>query len=156
VTRAADELVVLEHTVDLPATPAAVYAALTDSRQHAAFTGLPAKLAARVGGEFRTCGGHNRGYNLALEPGERIVQAWTHDDLPSGHYTLAEFTLSATRRGTRLRFRQIGVPARAAEWLNRGWSEAYWQPLALYLDARAASAPAKPGKAGPKKRKARR
>ena len=96
---------------------------------------MKAKLSRKIGGVFQTCGDSNSGFQLALEPGRRIVQAWTHKDLPAGHYTLAEFALRPTKKGTRLRFRQIGVPMKAAAWLNRGWSETYWQPLALYLDA---------------------
>jgi uncharacterized protein YndB with AHSA1/START domain len=145
------DLVVLEHVVDLPAPPARVYQALMDSREHAAFTGMKAKLSRAVGGTFETCGDYNSGINVALEPGARIVQAWTHKDLPGGQYTLAEFVLRPTLKGTRLRFRQIGVPASAAEWLNRGWSETYWQPLALYLDADAGASP----KREPKSRKKR-
>lgn len=133
-------LVVLEHTVELPASPAEVYAALMNAKQHAAFTGLPAKIAAKAGGAFTTCGGNNFGFNLTLEPGVRLTQAWSHRDLPAGHFTLVEFALAKTKKGTRLRFTQIGVPRGAAKWLNRGWSEAYWQPLALYLDARRTSA----------------
>ncbi|MCC7014584.1 MAG: SRPBCC domain-containing protein [Planctomycetes bacterium] len=133
------DLVVLEHSVEFAATPAEVYRALMDSKQHAAFTGMPAKIAAKVGGAFSTCGGNNFGFTLALEPGARIAQAWSHRDLPPGHYTLVEFKLSKSKRGTKLTFTQIGVPRRAAQWLNRGWSEAYWQPLAIHLDARHAS-----------------
>ena len=128
------DLVVLEHTVDFAARPAVVYDALMDSKKHATFTGMRAKLSARVGGRFETCGDYNFGFNLALEPGARIVQAWSHKALPPGHYTIAEFELAPTKKGTRLHFRQIGVPARDADWLNRGWSETYWQPLALFFD----------------------
>ena len=42
----------LRQTVLLPASPAAVYHALTDSWAHSAFTGSKAKIAKRAGGRM--------------------------------------------------------------------------------------------------------
>ncbi|WP_257454783.1 SRPBCC domain-containing protein [Archangium lipolyticum] len=126
----------LLHSVELSAAPEAIYDALLDSRQHAAFTGFDAEIDAREGGAFVTCEGRNSGYTLALVPGRRIVQAWRHRDWPEHHYSIATFELAPMGRGTRLTFTQVGVPAEAYAALDEGWRTTYWGPLARYLAMR--------------------
>ncbi len=126
----------LQHSVELSAAPEAIYDALLDSRQHAAFTGFDAEIDAREGGAFITCEGRNSGYTLVLVPGRRIVQAWTHRDWPEHHYSIATFDLAPMGRGTRLTFTQVGVPTEAYALLDEGWRTTYWGPLARYLAMR--------------------
>lgn len=133
----AGEFYTLEHVIPIAAPPEAVYDAFMSSRQHAAFTGLAARLSTVVGGRFETCGGRNFGWNLALERGRRIVQAWSHRDLPAGQFTIADLSLSPARRGTKLVFRHVGVPAKHAGWLDEGWKTTYWIPLRAHLEQRA-------------------
>lgn len=126
----------VQQSVELSAPPDAVYAALMDAQQHAAFTGFDAEIDAREGGAFVTCGGRNSGYTLTLVPGRRIVQAWRHRDWPEHHYSIATFDLVPMGRGTRLTFTQLAVPAEAYDWLDEGWRTTYWGPLARYLAMR--------------------
>lgn len=126
----------VQQTVELSGPPEAVYAALMDAAQHAAFTGLDAEIEAREGGAFVTCGGRNSGYTLVVVPGRRIVQAWRHRDWPEHHYSIATFDVAPMGRGTRLSFTQMGVPADAYESLDEGWRTTYWGPLARYLAMR--------------------
>src|SRR5208337_1777476 len=60
----------------LPAEPKAVYDAWMSSKGHAAMTGSPAKITARVGGAFSAWDGYISGKNLELEQGARILQSW--------------------------------------------------------------------------------
>src|SRR5277367_5171754 len=55
--------------------PDRVYAALTDEKQFAAFTGAPAKISAGEGGAFSLFGGAIMGRTIALVPDRRVVQA---------------------------------------------------------------------------------
>jgi uncharacterized protein YndB with AHSA1/START domain len=126
----------VQQTVELSGPPEAVYAALMEAPQHAAFTGLEAEIDAREGGAFVTCGGRNSGYTLVLVPGRRIVQAWRDRDWPEHHYSIATFDLAPMGRGTRLTFTQMGVPADTYGWLDEGWRTTYWSPLARYLAMR--------------------
>jgi uncharacterized protein YndB with AHSA1/START domain len=126
----------VQQSVELSAPPEAVSAALMDAQQHAAFTGQDARIDARAGGAFVTCGGLHSGYTLELEPGRRIVQAWRHRDWPEHHYSIATFELQPLGRGTRLTFTQMGVPADSYDWLDEGWRTTYWGPLARYLAMR--------------------
>jgi hypothetical protein len=47
-----------------------------DPRKHAAFTGSPVSIAARVGAPFRAFGGALSGTILHLVPNRLIVQSW--------------------------------------------------------------------------------
>lgn len=66
----------LRQTGLLPAPPAAVYRALTDSRAHSAFTGSKAKIAKRAGGRMIAYGGYISGKVLWLRPGMGLLQTW--------------------------------------------------------------------------------
>jgi len=125
----------LEHTVRFRATPKAVYDALMDQKKHAAFTGEPAKVVAKVGGAFSAYGDYLTGITLELKPGKRIVQAWRSERWPEGHYSIVTFALSKKQGGvTELRFTQIGIPAEDYGKKNRGWREHYWEPLKKFLE----------------------
>ena len=58
------------------ASPAQVYDTLMNTRKHAALSGEKAKISRKVGGRFTAWGDHISGFNLALQPGRKIVQAW--------------------------------------------------------------------------------
>jgi activator of HSP90 ATPase len=124
----------ITQSVTLPGSPAAVYAALMNEKKHAAFTGEPAKIEARVGGRFTCYGGYIGGVTVDLIPDKLIVQAWRARDWPKGFYSLVTFALSPAGRGkTKLRFTHLGVPARDFQSKTTGWRSYYWEPLKRYL-----------------------
>jgi uncharacterized protein YndB with AHSA1/START domain len=126
----------IAQTVTLPARPAGVYAALIDEKQHAAFTGNPAKIDPRVGGVFMCYGGYISGVTVELVPAKLIVQAWRAKGWPRGFYSLVTFALAPSGRGkTKLTFTHLGVPAGDFKAKNSGWRSHYWEPLQRYLGA---------------------
>ena len=54
----------IRQTVTIKARPHAVYEALMDSRKHAAFSGLPARISRVRGGRFTAYGPYLSGVNL--------------------------------------------------------------------------------------------
>ena len=66
----------LHQEINLKASPQRIYEVLLDSKQFAAFTGMPADIDPKVGGAFSMFGGLIVGRNIELIPGQRIVQAW--------------------------------------------------------------------------------
>ncbi len=124
----------IQHTVIIRATPRAVYDALMNKKQHARFTGNPAKIRAKAGGAFSCYGRYITGITLELKPGRRIIQAWRSQGWPDGHYSLVTFALGKKSGGTQLHFTQIGVPARDYAAKNKGWRTHYWQPLKRFLE----------------------
>jgi uncharacterized protein YndB with AHSA1/START domain len=125
----------IHQEVRFAAAPARVYAALTSSSEHAAFTGAPAELSSDEGGAFAAYGGHVHGRNIELSPGKRIVQAWRAKTWPEGVFSIARFELIADGAATRLLFEQDGVPEEAAEHIAGGWKTMYWEKLQRYLES---------------------
>ena len=66
----------LQQKVRFRASPIEVYEMLMDSRKHRSLSSMPAKISKKVGGRFTAWGSHISGFNLALLPGRKIVQAW--------------------------------------------------------------------------------
>lgn len=110
-----------------------VYEVLMDSRQHSRFTGDKASISRKVGGKFTAYGGYIEGVNLELVPDRKIVQSWRGSDWPEGHYSTVTFSLQAVRSGTRLTFRQTGVPGEFYDGISQGWRDYYWKPMKQML-----------------------
>jgi uncharacterized protein YndB with AHSA1/START domain len=124
----------IAQTVTLPARPASIYAALIDEKQHAAFTGNPAKIDPQVGGAFTCYGGYISGVTVELVPAKLIVQAWRSKGWPKGFYSLVTFALAPIGRSkTKLTFTHLGVPAGDVKAKSSGWRSHYWEPLQRYL-----------------------
>ena len=111
-----------------------VYEALMDSRKHAKFTGEKARISRKVGGKFMAYGGYIEGINLDLVPGRKIVQSWRGSDWPKGYLSKVSFSLKKVNSGTRLIFRQSGVPDQYYKNINQGWRDYYWNPMKEMLE----------------------
>src|SRR5262252_341705 len=81
---------------------AEVYAFIMDSRKHTSLSGEKAIISRRVGGAFSAWNGHITGFNLALEPNTKIVQAWRATGWWPDHYSIAIFDLAKVPGGTKL------------------------------------------------------
>ncbi|MBU1197823.1 SRPBCC domain-containing protein [Candidatus Micrarchaeota archaeon] len=125
----------IRQTVLINASPHAVYEALVDSRQHAKFTGSPAKMTRKVGGPFSAYEDGLVGTNLELIPDKKIVQSWmcVMDHWPEDHYSRAVFSLKKVTGGTKLTFTQSGVPSECHASISQGWHDHYWEPLKTYF-----------------------
>jgi len=124
----------IKQQVTFHASPKAVYDALMDGKQHAAFTGDGARISKKVGGRFQCYGTYIEGVNVELIAGERIVQAWRASDWPKGCYSIATFALRPAKGGkTTLVFTQSGVPDSKHKSIAQGWKDYYWRPMKLYL-----------------------
>lgn len=116
------------------AKPEQVFEALMDSRQHAAFTGAPARISRKVGGAVSAYGTYVAGYNVHIVQDKAIVQAWRASDWPTDAWSVASFVLQPAAGGkTKLTFEQHGVPNKAAKGMIAGWKAAYWEPLRKML-----------------------
>ena len=120
---------VIRQSATLHAAPHAVYEALMDSRQHARFTGSPARMSRKVGGAISAFGDYISGTNLELVPDQKIVQAWHASEWPAGHMSRVTYRLTPVKGGTRLDFTHSGVPDQFFDDIKQGWIDNYWQPL---------------------------
>jgi activator of HSP90 ATPase len=124
----------IHQRVTIPASPEAVYDALTNARLHAAFTGAAATGRARVGYRFTAWDGYIEGTHLALEPGRLMVQEWSTPEWPKAcPPSRLQFRLKQAKAGTELTMIQSGVPASQSRGLRSGWAEYYWQPLRAWF-----------------------
>jgi len=124
----------IRQSVTLRASPHAVYEMLMDSRKHAKFTGEKASIIRKIGGKFSAYAGYISGVNLDLVPDKKIVQLWRGNDWTKGHYSKVTFSLKKVERGTRLTFRQSGVPGEQYKDIKQGWHDYYWKPMREMLE----------------------
>lgn len=124
------------------ATPARVYAALTEAAQFTKVTTFssvpqapPAAIGRAAGESFSLFGGHIVGRHVELVPAQRLVQAWRVVDWDAGWYSIARFALAAQGAQTRLTFDHTGFPPGQGDHLAQGWVTNYWEPLKKYLAA---------------------
>ncbi len=129
---------IVQQSVELPASPAELYAMYLDATAHAAFTGGgPAVISATPATEWSAFDGRIHGRILALTPGEQIVQSWRSFewwDEESDAVLVLRFERSG--EGTRIDLAQVGVPERLYETLEAGWPTRYWEPWRAYLIGR--------------------
>jgi activator of HSP90 ATPase len=119
----------IRQTMTFTASPQEVYEMIMDSKKHESLSGEKAVISREIGGEFRAWGEHLSGFNLVLQPGQKIVQAWRAKDWWPDHYSIATFDLRKVDGGTELCFTQIGVPPHRFDGHSRGWIETYWRPM---------------------------
>ena len=123
----------IHQEVEFHAAPPRIYEALLDSKQFAAFTGMPAEIQREVGGAISMFGARIVGRNVELVPNRRIVQAWREASWEPGVYSLVKFELMAQGTRTKLVFDHWGFSEGDFDHLDAGWKSRYWEPLVKYL-----------------------
>lgn len=120
----------IQQTATFKSGPAAIYKALMTSAGHSTFTGEPAEMTTRIGGNFIAYSGYITGINVELVKDKLIVQAWRANGWPKGHWSLVTYRLAKSGSGCKLDFTHIGVPAKELKSIASGWHEHYWERLA--------------------------
>jgi activator of HSP90 ATPase len=118
---------------DFKANPARIYEALLDSKQFAAFSGMPAEIDPKAGGAFSMFGGMIVGRNIELVPNQRIVQAWRPGHWDPGVYSIVKFEMKAKDSGAMLILDHTGFPEGDYDSLLSGWNEHYIDRLTKFL-----------------------
>src|SRR5437870_5133947 len=103
-----------------------------DSTKHTKLSGSRTTVGRRVGCAFNV-GRDLEGKNLALVPDKKIAQSWRANNWPKSQYSRATFALARTKGGTRITFRQSGVPEKRYRSISSRWYEYYWEPLKKQL-----------------------
>jgi activator of HSP90 ATPase len=128
---------IIEQSIVLPASPAKLYAAYLDSREHSRFTGGPAKVSGKVGGKFTAFGGAIAGRNLVLVPNRMIVQAWRATHWPrTDPDSILILRFSNAPGGGRIDLVHVNVPEHDHLGVTKGWASYYWEPWKAYLRKR--------------------
>jgi activator of HSP90 ATPase len=119
--------------IELETEASKVYNALTDASLLSRLTGMSAEMDKTEGGKFHAWNNRSHGYVLHLSPNARVVQAWRHDEFPTGFYSTVIFDIEATETGCRVSFNHIGVPEEASGWLTESWRKDFWEPMTEHL-----------------------
>ena len=111
-----------------------IFELLMDEAKFVAFTGAPASIVRRAGGEFSLFGGKVSGTTIEIKTDSLIIQDWMGEDWPAGHHSRLTFALTPVHegRGCALKLHQTGVPADKLDHINEGWQSYYWGPMAEY------------------------
>jgi activator of HSP90 ATPase len=119
----------IRQTVKFPGPPQAVYDLLMDSSKHKSLSGEPARISKRIGGQFSAWAGHITGFNLVLNPGKKIVQAWRATGWLPEHYSIAIFDIEEAAGGSKLTFYADWSAVQPLQWtlsrLDRGLLDAH-------------------------------
>ena len=122
----------------VPAAAQDIYDAWLDSIAHSEMTQAAAIMSNRVGVEISAWDGNITGRNLALAPGEYIVQSW-RTPLFSVHHEDSIVTLTfeeTSRDTTRVTLRHSNVPDGQTLYERGGWQEHYFKPIKAYFAKR--------------------
>lgn len=121
-------------TTVIPATPAEIYKAWLSTKGHTAMTGSAAKVDGKIGGKFTAWDGYIFGSTLALEPDQRIAQAWRTSEFPDeAPDSLVEITLKETKSGTKITLTHSQIPAGQEDSYRQGWEDFYFKPMKEYF-----------------------
>lgn len=121
-------------TTVIPATPAEIYKAWLSTKGHTAMTGSAAKVDGKIGGKFTAWDGYIFGSTLALEPDQRIAQAWRTSEFPDeAPDSLVEITLKETKSGTKITLTHSQIPAGQEDSYRQGWEDFYFKPMQAYF-----------------------
>jgi hypothetical protein len=102
---------------------------------HAAFTGAPVAIAARVGATFEAFGGALSGTILQLVPRRLIVQAWRSTNFGKRDIdSTLVLAFSPHGKGGRIELTHVNVAERDFGGVSEGWSKYYFRPWRAYLE----------------------
>jgi uncharacterized protein YndB with AHSA1/START domain len=121
--------------VDLPASPARLYAMYLNPKIHAAFTGAPVKIAACAGSVFEAFSGALTGKILQVVPGRLIVQSWRSSEFGKRDLdSTLILAFSAIGRAGRIELTHVNVAERDFSGVSEGWAKYYFVPWRAYLE----------------------
>ena len=117
-------------TITLPVSAEVLYKAWLSGKEHAAFTGSPAKCSAKVGGSFSIWEGYIIGKNTELKPFSKIVQAWRTTEFPEdAPDSKLEVVFEKAAKGTKLSLIHSNIPKGQAADYKQGWIDYYFEPM---------------------------
>jgi uncharacterized protein YndB with AHSA1/START domain len=117
-----------------PATPRKVYAAWIDGEKHAAMTGAPAAIDARVGGEHSAWDGYIRGRIVELRPNRRIVKTWRTSEFPDeAADSRVEIVFEEEGEDAcRVTLVHTDIPEGDGAKYEDGWEQYYFAPMRAF------------------------
>ena len=119
------------HTIR-KATPEEVFNALTNPFTLELWTGYPAKMELKKGGEFSLWEGDIVGKILDFETPKRIVQEWYFEGYED--QSVVTIDLFPDKKGTKVRLEHTNIPDEAYENMEEGWKKFYFENLKRFFN----------------------
>jgi uncharacterized protein YndB with AHSA1/START domain len=120
-----DDATELHLEIEIAASPATVYAFLTEAARLKTWFAELIEADCRPGGIFRVTGprgGVIEGTYLEIVPNRKVVFTWGGTEGLAPGASTVEFRLEPQGKGTLLRLRHYGLPASQIERHRRGWA----------------------------------
>jgi uncharacterized protein YndB with AHSA1/START domain len=123
--------------VTIPAKPNEVFAALTDSKLIARWSGQKGNVASKVGGKFQMFEGWVSGKVLEFKPGKSLVYTWLPGDWPEfEEESVVKYTFSPSGKGTKIVLEHANFPNETEKKNTKsGWKEFVFDPLKRHFSA---------------------
>ena len=117
----------------IPATPADVYAAITNPLTIQLWTGEAATMSTVPDTEFSMWDGSITGRNLEFESDKKIVQQWYFGDQEEA--SIVTIKLHPHKHGTSAELIHTNIPDEAFDDITEGWQDAYFGEIADFFAA---------------------
>jgi uncharacterized protein YndB with AHSA1/START domain len=140
----------IEQTYNIKATPERVWAALTDPKLQAKWSGDSAEYDARVGGTYILFGDYVTGEIIEYDPPNKLAQTWKPSDWTIDD-SVVTFTLTKSRGGTQLDLVHENVQPEDYDGTAQGWDEYYIGAIQKMLESEKRKARTKAVKKASKK-----
>jgi uncharacterized protein YndB with AHSA1/START domain len=124
-------------TVSIAAKPKDVFAALTEAKQIAQWSGQKGKVSPKAGGKFEMFDGWVKGKVLEFKPGKSLVYTWLPGDWPAyAEESVVKFTFALSGKGTKIILEHSNFPNATEKKNHRsGWKEFVFDPLKRYFSS---------------------
>lgn len=117
----------------IPATPADVYAAITNPLTIQLWTGEAAIMSTVPDTEFSMWDGSITGRNLEFEADKKVVQQWYFGDQEEA--SIVTIKLHPHKHGTSAELIHTNIPDEAFDDITEGWQDAYFGEIADFFAA---------------------
>ena len=122
----------INQTYHIKAPVEKVWQALTVPKHIDAWGGGPVKMSSKVGTKFSFWDGDIWGKNIEVVKNKKLVQEWYGGEWPEP--SIATFTLSKEKTGTRLDLLHTDVPTDKVKNFDDGWRDYFLGPLKEYVE----------------------
>ncbi|MBI3578886.1 MAG: SRPBCC domain-containing protein [Ignavibacteriales bacterium] len=124
----------IKMTIELPASPDEVFAALTEPKLITRWCGQKGKAEAKVGGKFEMFDGWVKGKVVESKPGKALSYTWQPTDWEKKIESVVKYTLTKSKKGTKITLVHFGFPDEKERGSHAsGWKKHVFDPLKEYF-----------------------
>ena len=125
-------------TVTIEAKPKDVFAALTDSKQIAQWSGQKGKVTSKVGGKFEMFDGWVKGTVVEFKPEKTLAYSWLPGDWPEGEEeSIVRYSFLPVKGGTKVVLEHSNIPSESEKKSHKsGWKDFVFDQIKAHFSNR--------------------